>query len=62
MNAPMTPEKIIENLTAYNEYRRGVRYAENTPTKGEVGITIECAIAYIKKHEALDNADKDDGK
>jgi hypothetical protein len=39
-----------------------VRYAENTPTKGEVGITIECAIAYIKKHEALDKADKDDGK
>jgi hypothetical protein len=61
-NKPMTPEKIIQNLTAYNEYRRGTRDFDRTPTPGDIGIAIECAIAYIKAHEALDNVDEDDGK
>jgi hypothetical protein len=62
MNTPMTPEKIIVNLTRLNEYRRGARDFEDSPKPGDVGITIECAIAYIREHEALDKADKDDGK
>jgi hypothetical protein len=62
MNAPMTPGRIIENLTHLNEYRRGVRDFDSSPKPGEIGITIECAIAYIKKHESLEKADKDDGK
>jgi hypothetical protein len=49
----MTPDKIIQNLTLLNEYRRGIRDFDSTPSPGEVGITIECAIAYIQNNEAL---------
>jgi hypothetical protein len=63
MNAPMTPDRIIENLTQLNEYRRGSRGIDYLkPSCGEIGITIECAIAYIREHESLKKADSDDGK
>ena len=62
MNQPMAPEKIIKNLTRFNDYRRGMICFDDTPTPVEIGITIERAIDYIREHEALDKAEKDDGK
>jgi hypothetical protein len=56
MNDLLTPAKIVKNLIAYNEYRRGSgTYQEMELSPHQIGKTIDAAIRYINEHEGLEN-------